>query len=127
MAVKCQAIAKNGRPCAATAVAESGLCAWHAPEWAERRRAWSQKGGANRSNTQRARKAIAEPMMPAALQTLLGVTLRGVIAGRIEPGVGNAAANLGRALVAIREATTIEDRIVELERSAGVNTKGWTA
>ncbi len=66
-------------------------------------------------------------MSPIEIQGLLSVTLRGVIAGRIEPGVANAAANLGRAIVAVREATTTEDRLAELETRAGLNVGGRTA
>ncbi len=120
---KCHAVSRSGRPCGATVVAPSGMCAWHAPEWAERRREWSRKGGEGRSNKRRAAKQIAEPMTPAELQSLLGVVLRGVIAGRLEPGVANAAANLGRALVAVREATTLADEVAAIKEAIGLGSE----
>ena len=123
MPERCGAVAKNGKPCSATPVPGLTRCAWHAPEWAERRREWSRKGGTNKSNKARAAKQLAEPMTPAELQSLLGVVLRGVVAGRVTPAVGNAAANIGRALVAIREATTTEERLAALEETAGIGGK----
>ena len=49
------------------------------------------------------------------------MALRAVLAGKIEPGVGNAVANLARAAVAVREATELEARLAELEARAGVD------
>ncbi len=49
---------------------------------------------------------------------LLSLALRGVLSGRIEPGVGNAVASLARALTHVHEATEVEDRIAALEQAA---------
>ena len=112
----CIAITKEGRPCSAGPVRPSGYCYWHDPALFEQRRTDRQRGGAARSNVARARKQIAGAVLePADLQGLLGATLRGVIAGRLEPGIGNAAANIARALIAIREATDLEARLTALE------------
>ncbi len=59
-------------------------------------------------------------MSVAELGGLLGLVLKGVIAGRVEPGGGNAAANIARALVSVREASEIEDRLRELEAAAAL-------
>ncbi len=120
MAERCAATTKGGKPCGGTPVPGEDLCPWHSPSWAERRRAWSVKGGQGKSNKRRAAKYLAEPMTPAELQSLLGAVLRGVVAGRLSPGIGNATANLGRALVAIGEATTTEERLTALEAAAGI-------
>jgi hypothetical protein len=120
MDAKCIAVTKDGRPCSAGPVRPSGYCYWHDPALLEQRRTDRQRGGAARSNVARARKQIAGAVLsPSDIQGLLGATLRAVIAGRIEPGIGNAAANLARALIAVREATEIETRLAALEEQAG--------
>ncbi len=54
-------------------------------------------------------------MSAAEICGLLGVVLKGVIAGRIQPSVGNAAANLGRAMIATQEAAEFDARLAALE------------
>jgi hypothetical protein len=49
-----------------------------------------------------------------------------VLAGKLEPGVGNAVANLARAAVTVREATELEHRLQVLEVQA-VHQKGRSA
>jgi len=116
MDAKCCATNKNGSPCSAGPVRDDGYCYWHSPGLADQRRTDRQRGGVARSNVARARKQIAGAVLePADIQGLLGATLRAVIAGRLEPGIGNAAANIARALVAVREATEIETRLTALE------------
>ena len=124
MPERCDAVAKNGEPCSATPAPGLTRCAWHAPGWAERRREWSVRGGKGRSNAARARRSLPDAMTPAGVQSLLGAVLKGVVGGRIEPGVGNAAANLGRAIVAVREATEHEERLLQLERRDGIGRTG---
>lgn len=121
-AERCQAVTKSGKPCSARPVDDAGLCAWHSPAWAERRREWSAKGGAQRSNQQRAKKRLpTSTLAPIEIQGLLGVALRDVLAGRVEPGIANAAANLARALVTVREASEVEERLSALEGRAGLS------
>ena len=123
MDAKCTATNKNGSPCSAGPVRPSGYCYWHDPALEDGRRADRQRGGAARSNTARARKSITAAVLePRDIEGLLGATLKGVIAGRIEPGIGNAAANIARALIAVREATVLEERLVALEDAAARQT-----
>ncbi len=125
MVGKCKATNAAGAPCSATPARPSGWCWFHDPELTAERDAGRRKGGQERSNQARARKRLPENVMsPIEIQGLLSVTLRGVIAGRIEPGVANAAANLGRAIVAVREATITEERLTELEARAGITRRG---
>ncbi len=113
---RCQAITKNGSPCGATPVPGDTLCAWHAPSWEEKRRAWSRKGGEARSNKSRAKKQLPDNVMtPSELQGLLGLVLKGVVAGKIAPSVGNAVANLGRTIIATQEAAEFDARLATLE------------
>ena len=107
-AERCQAVTKSGKSCSATVVAD-GMCAWHAPSWAERRRQWSAEGGRRRSNHMRAAKDLPAGVMTTdELRGLVGLTIKGVLAGRVEPGIGNAAASLARAYVAVTEAGAVE-------------------
>jgi hypothetical protein len=117
---KCQSIAKSGNPCGATVVAD-GLCAWHAPSWADRRRQWSAEGGRKRANRERAKAAIPDAMTTAEVSGWLGVVFRQVITGKTEPGVASAAAAVARAMIAVNEAGAVERleaRIGELEHRA---------
>ncbi len=127
MATGCRATNQAGRPCSA-AVWQDGWCRWHAPQLEQERRAWSARGGRGKSNKARAAKALPDNVLtPQQIEGMLGLALRGVLAGRVTPGAANAAAALGRALIEIRKATTLEERIAELERAAGVPSKGWSA
>jgi hypothetical protein len=116
-AERCQAVTKSGKSCSATVVAD-GMCAGHAPSWAERRRQWSAEGGRRRSNAARARKELpAGVMTNDELRGLVGLTIKGVLAGRVEPGIGNSVAALSRAYVAVTEAgavETLEREVAEL-------------
>ena len=78
------------------------------------------------SSKARARKGIPEGLSAAELEGLLTVVLRGVIVGRVEVGRANAAANVARALIAAKEAGTIEERLAALEEGAGIR-EGKTA
>jgi len=63
-------------------------------------------------------------MSPAEIGGLLSMTLTKVIAGQTEPGVGNAAANLGKAIVAVQQAAEIEQRLEALEQALGQTERG---
>jgi len=104
---RCQAVTRSGNPCSATVVAD-GMCAWHAPSWAERRRQWSAEGGRRRSNAARAAKQMPGLMSNDELLGFVGLSIKGVLAGKIEPGVANAVAALSRAYVTVSEAGAVE-------------------
>lgn len=109
MAERCQRTNQDGSPCGAKPW-KDGLCRWHHPDLAADRRAWSAKGGANRSNATRARKAIAGDLrdLGTVQATMLGV-LKKLEAGTIEPGVATAMANVSRALVSVAQASAAVD------------------
>jgi hypothetical protein len=126
-AERCQATAASGQPCAATPRPGRPYCLWHDPDAAEHRRELSRKGGRARSNQARAKKGLpAGVMTNDELRGLVGLTIKGVLAGRVEPGVGNCVANLSRSYIAITEAGELEERLQALERQAGINEK-WRA
>ncbi len=113
---RCTATAKDGRPCHARPVDGGGLCAWHSPEWAAKRREWSQKGGAAKSAQARARKRLpAEPLSNEQLVSYLTVVFKGVIAGKVEPKVGTAAAAIAKTMTDIATAGAIDELQAEVE------------
>lgn len=127
MATRCTGRNQAGAPCGAQ-VWRDDLCRWHHPGLEVERGEWRRRGGAERSNKARARKQLPDAVLtPAELQGSVGLALRGVLAGRFEPGIGNAVANLARAAVAVREATELEHRLQALEARAAVSTKGRIA
>ncbi len=122
---RCQATAASGQPCSATPRPGRPFCLWHDPEAEEARRELSRKGGAARSNRARAAKRLPpEAMSLTELQGVLSSVLRDVIAGKTEPGVGNCAAGLGRAIAAIAQVADLEERLTELEAAAGIANRG---
>lgn len=127
MATGCRATNQAGAPCSAQPL-PSGWCRWHDPSLAGERAAWSRKGGAARSNKQRALKKLPDDLLSLrAVQALLCGVLRDVTAGRIEVGVANASASVARAIAAVAQAGDLEERLAELEKVAGTETRGWTA
>jgi hypothetical protein len=113
---QCKAVNAHGKPCSAQA-RDTGYCQWHDPGLHAQRAEWRRQGGANRSNKARARKELADgSLTPTELHALLCKTLKAVIAGRVEPGVGNASANLARALTDVGRAAEIAERLDDLER-----------
>jgi len=113
---KCQATAKNGKPCAAKPRPGRPYCLWHDPEAEDRRREISRQGGYASSNRARAKKALpADPLTNEELHSWLGVVFKGVIAGRIEPGVGTAGATIARTMAELTRSVELEQRIANLE------------
>ncbi len=111
---------KAGKACSA-AVWKDQLCRWHHPDLESARRAGRIAGGKNRSNRERAKKqALAAGTDLSVVDRALCSALGGVLAGRIEPGVGTAAASIARAIIAIRQAGEMEERLARLEDQAGL-------
>ncbi len=114
--MNCRGATKAGKPCAARPRPGTDRCPWHSDDLAEQRQAWSRKGGTNSSSRARARRQLPHGgVSPAELQGILGLVLKGVVAGKLAPNVGNAAATIARALVAIREAAEFDARLAALE------------
>ena len=114
---RCQATANSGKPCSASPRPGRPFCLWHDDAAAAERRAISRKGGEARSNRARARKQYADgALTPVEVEGLIGDTIHGVISGKLEPGVGNAVANLARAAMAVREAADFEAALADMRR-----------
>ncbi len=97
------------------------MCAWHDPQLATERAAWRQKGGQSRSNKARARKRLpAETLSLTEVEAFLSYTLKATLAGKVEPGVANAVANVARTMTTVVQAGEMEGRLRELEAAAGL-------
>jgi hypothetical protein len=120
--VHCKGITKDGRPCSAKARPGTDLCPWHTPELAEQRKAWSQTGGQHRSAAARAQKALgAKPMTLEALEAQLSLVFQRVFEGKLSPSIGNCLGALARSIAELRKSTEFEQRLAELEASAGID------
>jgi hypothetical protein len=118
----CKGITKDGRPCSAKARPGTDLCPWHTPELAEQRKVWSQTGGQHRSAAARAQKALgAKPMTMEALEAQLSLVFARVFAGQMSPSIGNCLGTLARSMAELRKTSDFEQRLAELEASAGID------
>jgi hypothetical protein len=116
----CKGQTKDGRSCGAKPRPGTDLCPWHDPNFAERRAEWSRKGGVNSSTQQRARRQLpGQEMTATELHAFLAVVLKGVVVGRIDARIGNAAANIARSMNEIGKSADLEQRMAELERRLG--------
>jgi hypothetical protein len=120
MAAKCQAIARSGSRCNSPVLPASQWCWVHDPAAADRRREASKKGGKARATKARALAAIPDAMTSDELAGWLSLLFKNVVAGRVEPRIGTAAATIARVLMDVREATELEQRLAELESRAGL-------
>src|SRR5687767_3223301 len=89
MADRCLGRNRDGSPCSAQPRGD-GYCLWHSPSMATERASWRKRGGEQRSNRARAKKSLADAALtPHDLEGVLGMTLKAVLAGKVQPGVGN--------------------------------------
>src|SRR5829696_5803806 len=108
MVVRCKAHAAAGAPCAAQPVRDDGYCYWHSPSTASERAEARRRGGQNRSNAARAKKELpAGVMTNDELRGLVGLTMKGVLSGRIEPGVARAVFDGARTYTTVEEAGAV--------------------
>ena len=118
---RCTATTREGKACSAQARAGRPYCLWHDPEAAAMRRENAAKGGKSRSNLSRLKRSLpTENLGFSDVQGVLGAVLRDLLAGKLDPPVANAAANVARAFAAIAQAGEMEERLRELEARAGL-------
>src|SRR5687767_13347698 len=97
MQPRCSGTTKAGAPCQAPALQGTPYCVTHDPARVTDLAEWRRKGGKAKSNRARAAKALpAAAMTPTELQNFMIVVMKGTVAGKIDKGIANAAANLGR-------------------------------
>lgn len=116
----CIARNANGEPCQAQPVRPSGYCWFHEPAIAEERARKRREGGANRSNSARARKKLAGTLKDlTGVKALLLEGMEQTKDGEMEPGVLTALSTAARAVVAVSGAGEIEERLAALESAVG--------
>src|SRR5688572_16501470 len=109
MVKRCKATTTAGAPCSAQPVRADGYCWWHSPALTNERDEARRRGGAARSNKARAKKQLpAGVLTNDELLGFVGLSIKGVLAGKIEPGVANSVANLARAYIVVEEAGAVE-------------------
>jgi len=87
---------------------------------AAKRSEWSRKGGRNRANDQRARKALTGGFKDVATaQAVLLQVLARLYKGDFDPGLANAMANVARAIDALAKTNaqvSMEQQLADLAR-----------
>jgi hypothetical protein len=106
----CPAIKKDGQPCAGKPTA-SGWCVAHDPQ----ANAWRARGGAARSNANRAAKLLPSRLRPIGEE--LELAFREVHTGILEARTGQAMAAIASALVRVYLAGEQEQRLRDIEAS----------
>ena len=117
---RCSQTNRDGGPCSGDALPGRPFCLFHDPERRAQLAASRSQGGRAKSNANRARKQIPTEVLTATeFQGLVCVVAKGVINGRLSPGVGNAVANLARAHKDLAEVGRLEDQVASLEALVG--------
>ncbi len=119
MTVLCSAIAKSGSRCRRPALAGKQHCLMHDPESAELRREAGRKGGRNRSAKARAAKLIPDAMTAEDLAGWLSLLFTSVMAGKVEPKIGTAAAAIARTLLEAQTAAA-QPSVADLQEQVAV-------
>ena len=123
MAERCAATTQTGERCGAKPAPGLACCPWHTddPSWVERRRAWSRKGGANKSTAARAKKALSgDGLSSEELIVALSAVFKAVVSERLPAKVGTAAVAIAKGITDIRTSTEVEQRLAALEAAAGL-------
>ena len=94
---------------------------WHDPDADAERRQNAAKGGQSRSSLARLKRSLPVELLTIGdVQGVLGAVMRDLLAGKLDPPVANAAANVARAFAAIAQTGESEARVPELEEQAGL-------
>ena len=119
-AATCHGITRSGQRCRARPLAGSTYCVNHSPDVTdEQRKAWAAKDGKNSSSKARAKRQLPGEVMDAdEIGAWLAICFKRVIAEKMDPSVANAVSTMSRAMLAIREATEVEDRLAALEAAS---------
>ncbi|MGI8545898.1 MAG: hypothetical protein ACR2M1_00965 [Gemmatimonadaceae bacterium] len=120
---KCTATNRDGTPCQGTALPNGTHCFAHDERLAQQRRQWAVDAGKAKSNAARMRKSLgtgAETLALSEVDALLCTALKGVLTGKLEPGIATSAATVAKSIMAIRTASDLESRLAQLEQRAGL-------
>jgi hypothetical protein len=123
---QCAATKRDGSQCRGTSLPGKAHCFAHDPDLANARRQWTRDAGKAKSNKARMRKQLGDEVLSLGeIDSLLCVALKGVLAGKIEPGVATTAATVAKSISQLRMAADIEKRLEEVEKQAGL--RPWSA
>src|SRR5215212_7921691 len=107
---KCSALTKAGAPCRAPVMDGGDVCVSHDPGRAEQLVEARRRGGKARSNRERARKQLpAAVLTPAEVEGVLSTVLVRVAAQQLHPAIGSSVAAIAKALIAVREASSVAE------------------
>lgn len=109
----CAGTRRDGQPCQAPTVGESGYCFAHDPMLKERRAQVREQGGRHRSNVVRLRAVMPPRLVPVF--DLLETAIAEVHEGKLQPRQAQAMGSLARAMVAVLTAGELEERVRRLE------------
>ena len=113
----CQGTTQDGKPCGARPRPGSVWCPWHDPDLKEQHRAWSAKGGQQRSNGNRARKKLAGDLRDlVGVKAMLLESMQQTKDGTMEPGILTALSTAARAVVAVAGVADFEEQLGEMRR-----------
>jgi hypothetical protein len=88
--VACPKTNKNGGPCRAQVIASSGCCYFHAPEFAQKRRAAQSRGGQGRRVTQADLPELEFDFSPEKMPRHLALVADMMWQGRLDAKTGHA-------------------------------------
>jgi hypothetical protein len=91
-------------------------CFAHDPDLDNQRQTWVTNAGRAKSNKARLKKQLGDGTIDMKdIDGMLCLTLKGVLAGKIEPGVANAAATVAKTIQGIRTTADFQQRLEQLE------------
>ncbi|MGI8483473.1 MAG: hypothetical protein ACR2OU_04340 [Thermomicrobiales bacterium] len=120
---ECTATRRDGHPCQGTPLPGKAFCFAHDPELREQRHQWTTAAGKAKANSRRLKKSLGldtPTLTLVEIDALLCLTLKAVVSGKLEPGIATSAAGVSKAIMAIRTASDLEERLAALEQQAGM-------
>ncbi len=120
---ECTATRRDGHHCQGTPMPGKMFCFAHDPELRTQRHAWTTAAGKAKSNARRLKKSLGLDTATLTLtevDALLCAALKGVLTGKIEPGIATSAATVSKAITSVRSLSTLEERLTQLEQRAGM-------
>ncbi|HEV2128687.1 MAG TPA: hypothetical protein VGR22_08725 [Thermomicrobiales bacterium] len=115
---QCIGPTKSGQPCKGTPLPSKAYCFAHDPDLDNQRQSWVKQAGKAKSNKARMKKQLGDGFLDMKdIDGMLCLTLKGVLAGKIEPGVANAAATVAKTIQGIRTTTDLQERLEAIEEA----------
>jgi Family of unknown function (DUF5763) len=118
----CRATKRDGSRCTSVMVNANGFCYAHDPVYADERKEMQAKGGRHKARLIQLKHLSPPRLLP--IYDRLERALEQVHDGKLDPRQAQAMATLARALAAILQTGEIEQRVRDLEASAG-RTREW--